>query len=185
MLNCIPSWLFLCHIKIKCLYWTFFFWLSFRKILSNHNATMSCARKIPSSLVTAGMLLKNIAICRFLILNNDRVCSLLNQSLLVSILFWLTHRCLVSDFLFFMTMAWHILFFWFQSRVRTVARGFCRVNSIRVKQQGDCFSQGIKERIFEQLRLYFPQIAYLLCWWQSRHFVNTYHLESICLPIEW
>ena len=104
MLNCIPSWLFLCHILIlrsNVCTELFFFWLSFRKILSNHNATMSCARKIPSSLVTAGMLLKNIAICRFLILNNDRVCSLLNQSLLVCILFWLTHCCLVSDFSFF------------------------------------------------------------------------------------
>lgn len=80
---------------------SFFFFAFFRKILLNHNATMSFARKTPSSLVTAGMLLKNIAIFWLLIMNNDRVCSLLNQYLLACILFWLTHCCLVSDFSFF------------------------------------------------------------------------------------
>lgn len=80
-------------IIVNCLFFAFF-----RKILLNHSATMSFARKTPSSLVTAGMLLKNIANFRLLIMNNDRVCSLLNQYLLACILFWLTHCCLVSDF---------------------------------------------------------------------------------------
>lgn len=60
-----------------------FFLAFFRKVLLNHNTTMSFSRKIPSSLVTAGMLVKNIAVFLLSIVNHYR--SLFNQSLLVCV----------------------------------------------------------------------------------------------------